>query len=44
MKALARILAFSTVRNVRILRGARSLNDAFVQRFSMCVNLLVINV
>ena len=36
MKALARILAFSTVKNLRILRRAWSLNEAFLHRFSMC--------
>ena len=36
MKALARILAFSTVKNLRILRRTWSLNEAFLHRFSMC--------
>ena len=39
MKALARILAFSTVKNValkRILHRAWSVNEAFLHRFPMC--------
>ena len=37
MTALARILAFSTVRNLWILRRAWSLNDAFLHIFAMSI-------
>ena len=36
MKALARVLAFSTVKHLRILRRSWSLNEVFLHRFSMC--------